>query len=78
MNVLMYTCFLGIPTVTYRLFVIWVSIAAWLLSFYLTWLHRDGLGEAYDRDIAFASALETFAGGHNDPISVAFGGRKDT
>ncbi|KAL6559644.1 ADP-ribosylation factor GTPase-activating protein agd3 [Orobanche gracilis] len=35
----------------------------------------DGLGEAYDRDIAFASALETFAGGHHDPISIAFGGR---
>ncbi|CDP21711.1 unnamed protein product [Coffea canephora] len=35
---------------------------------------REGLGEAYDRDIAFASALETFGGGHNDPISVAFGG----
>ncbi|KAH6833386.1 ARF GTPase-activating protein [Perilla frutescens var. hirtella] len=34
----------------------------------------DGLGEAYDREIAFASALETFAGGHNDPISVTFGG----
>ncbi|KAL6497165.1 ADP-ribosylation factor GTPase-activating protein agd3 [Orobanche gracilis] len=34
----------------------------------------DGLGEAYDRDIAFASALETFAGGHHDPISIAFGG----
>ncbi|KAL7139720.1 hypothetical protein ABFS83_09G072500 [Erythranthe nasuta] len=34
----------------------------------------DGLGEAYDRDIAFATALETFAGGHHDPISVAFGG----
>ncbi|XP_047944708.1 ADP-ribosylation factor GTPase-activating protein AGD3-like [Salvia hispanica] len=34
----------------------------------------DGLGEAYDRDISFASGLETFAGGHNDPISVAFGG----
>ncbi|KAG8379561.1 hypothetical protein BUALT_Bualt07G0101800 [Buddleja alternifolia] len=34
----------------------------------------DGLGEAYDRDIGFASALETFSGGHNDPISVAFGG----
>ncbi|XP_057791482.1 ADP-ribosylation factor GTPase-activating protein AGD3-like [Salvia miltiorrhiza] len=34
----------------------------------------DGLGEAYDRDISFASALEAFAGGHNDPISVAFGG----
>ncbi|KAI4340624.1 hypothetical protein MLD38_025439 [Melastoma candidum] len=33
-----------------------------------------GLGEAYDEDIAFASALETFGGGHNDPISVAFGG----
>ncbi|KAK4486213.1 hypothetical protein RD792_008883 [Penstemon davidsonii] len=24
--------------------------------------------------MAFASALETFSGGHNDPISVAFGG----
>lgn len=34
----------------------------------------EGLGEAYDGDIAFASALETFGGGHNDPISVAFGG----
>ncbi|KAG5054042.1 hypothetical protein JHK85_006552 [Glycine max] len=30
--------------------------------------------EAYDGDIAFASALETFGGGHNDPISVALGG----
>ncbi|XP_027122782.2 ADP-ribosylation factor GTPase-activating protein AGD3-like isoform X4 [Coffea arabica] len=36
--------------------------------------YTEGLGEAYDRDIAFASALETFGGGHNDPISVAFGG----
>lgn len=35
---------------------------------------REGLGEAYDEDIAFASAVETFGGGHNDPISVAFGG----
>jgi hypothetical protein len=35
---------------------------------------REGLGEAYDGDIAFASSLETFGGGHNDPISVAFGG----
>ncbi|XP_059633461.1 ADP-ribosylation factor GTPase-activating protein AGD3 isoform X2 [Cornus florida] len=34
----------------------------------------EGLGEGYDWDIAFASALETFGGGHNDPISVAFGG----
>lgn len=34
----------------------------------------EGLGEGYDGDIAFASALETFGGGHNDPISVAFGG----
>lgn len=34
----------------------------------------DGLGEAFDRDIDFASALETFAGGHNDPLSVASGG----
>lgn len=35
---------------------------------------REGLGEGYDGDIAYASALETFGGGHNDPISVAFGG----
>ncbi|KAL3835403.1 hypothetical protein ACJIZ3_010139 [Penstemon smallii] len=34
----------------------------------------DGLGAGYDRDIAFASALEKFSGGHSDPISVAFGG----
>ena len=36
--------------------------------------YTEGLGEAYDGDIAFASALETFGRGHNDPISVAFGG----
>lgn len=36
--------------------------------------YTEGLGEAYDGDIAFASALETFGGGHNDPISLAFGG----
>jgi hypothetical protein len=38
------------------------------------WYCRDGLGEAYDGDIAFANALETFGGGHDDPISVAVGG----
>ncbi|KAG5520525.1 hypothetical protein RHGRI_033190 [Rhododendron griersonianum] len=37
--------------------------------------YTEGLGEGYDGDIAFASALETFGGGHNDPISVAFGGK---
>ncbi|XP_011623418.1 ADP-ribosylation factor GTPase-activating protein AGD3 isoform X1 [Amborella trichopoda] len=36
--------------------------------------YTEGLGEAYDGDIALASALEMFGGGHNDPISVAFGG----
>ncbi|KAK8451583.1 hypothetical protein SEVIR_6G234000v4 [Setaria viridis] len=36
--------------------------------------YTEGLGEAYDGDIAFASSLEAFGGGHNDPISVAFGG----
>ncbi|KAL6644455.1 hypothetical protein ACP70R_016063 [Stipagrostis hirtigluma subsp. patula] len=36
--------------------------------------YTEGLGEAYDGDIAFASSLETFGGGNNDPISVAFGG----
>ncbi|CAI8610509.1 unnamed protein product [Vicia faba] len=34
----------------------------------------EGLGEAYDRDIAFANALETFGGGHNNPINVDFKG----
>lgn len=36
--------------------------------------YTEGLGEAYDGDIGFAQALESFGGGHNDPISVAFGG----
>ncbi|KAF5449232.1 hypothetical protein F2P56_029702 [Juglans regia] len=36
--------------------------------------YTEGLGEGYDGDIAFASALENFGGGHNDPISLAFGG----
>ncbi|KAF6169650.1 hypothetical protein GIB67_004042 [Kingdonia uniflora] len=36
--------------------------------------YTEGLGEGYDGDIAFSSALETFGGGHNDPVSVAFGG----
>ncbi|XP_028073182.1 ADP-ribosylation factor GTPase-activating protein AGD3-like isoform X3 [Camellia sinensis] len=35
--------------------------------------YTDGLGEGYDRDIAFASALESF-GGQNDPICASFGG----
>ncbi|KDP22542.1 hypothetical protein JCGZ_26373 [Jatropha curcas] len=36
--------------------------------------YTEGLGEGYDADVAFASALEAFGGGHNDPICVAFGG----
>lgn len=36
--------------------------------------YTDGLGEGHDRDVAFASALETFGGGHNDPTCVSFGG----
>lgn len=35
--------------------------------------YTEGLGEGYDRDIAFASVLESF-GGHGDPISSTFGG----
>jgi len=38
-------------------------------------LFREGLGEAYDGDIAFASAIENFGGGHNDPHFVALGGK---
>ncbi|KAE8669615.1 ADP-ribosylation factor GTPase-activating protein AGD1 [Hibiscus syriacus] len=36
--------------------------------------YTEGLGEGYDGDIAFANALEMFGGGHNDNISVPFGG----
>ncbi|KAA8540623.1 hypothetical protein F0562_024458 [Nyssa sinensis] len=36
--------------------------------------YTEGLGEGYDKDIAFASAIETFGGGHNDPICVSLGG----
>ncbi|XP_021726895.1 ADP-ribosylation factor GTPase-activating protein AGD3-like, partial [Chenopodium quinoa] len=36
--------------------------------------YTEGLGEGYDADVAFASALETFAGGNNDPLGVSFGG----
>ncbi|KVI06120.1 Ankyrin repeat-containing protein [Cynara cardunculus var. scolymus] len=44
----------------------------WLLSFFFG-SYREGLGEAYDRDLAFSSSLENFGGGP-DPISLAFGG----
>ncbi|XP_074343344.1 ADP-ribosylation factor GTPase-activating protein AGD1-like [Apium graveolens] len=36
--------------------------------------YADGLGEAYDKIVYYASALETFGGGHDDPICVSFGG----
>ncbi|CAH9116249.1 unnamed protein product [Cuscuta epithymum] len=36
--------------------------------------YTEGLAEAYDRDISFASALEIFGGVHDDPTSVVFGG----
>lgn len=36
--------------------------------------YTEGLGEAYDGDIAFASSLEMFGGGHDDPISISVGG----
>ncbi|XP_057518772.1 ADP-ribosylation factor GTPase-activating protein AGD3-like isoform X1 [Amaranthus tricolor] len=36
--------------------------------------YTEGLGEGYDGDVAFASALDTFAGGNNDPLGVSFGG----
>ncbi|CAH9082861.1 unnamed protein product [Cuscuta europaea] len=36
--------------------------------------YTEGLVEAYDRDVSFASALEIFGGVHDDPTSVVFGG----
>ena len=35
----------------------------------------DGLGEAYDRILYYASALEIFGGSDDDPICVSFGGK---
>ncbi|KAM1025470.1 hypothetical protein TB2_038013 [Malus domestica] len=37
--------------------------------------YTEGLGEAYDGEIAFITALESFGGGHNDPIFSALGGQ---
>lgn len=36
--------------------------------------YTEGLDESYAGDTAFANAVETFGGGHDDPISVAVGG----
>ncbi|KAE9587367.1 putative Arf GTPase activating protein [Lupinus albus] len=36
--------------------------------------YTEGLGEAYDGDIAFANAVENFVGGHSDPLFVTLGG----
>lgn len=36
--------------------------------------YTEGLDESYTGDISFANAVETFGGGHDDPISVAVGG----
>ncbi|XP_057422877.1 ADP-ribosylation factor GTPase-activating protein AGD1-like isoform X4 [Lotus japonicus] len=36
--------------------------------------YTEGLGVAYDEDIAFASSLENFGGGHSDPLFVTLGG----
>ena len=41
---------------------------------YFLALYREGLGEAYDGDIGFASSLESFGGGFDDPIYMAVGG----
>ncbi|KAK7369601.1 hypothetical protein VNO80_11643 [Phaseolus coccineus] len=37
--------------------------------------YTEGLGEACDGDIAFASAIENFGGGHSDPHFIALGGK---
>ncbi|RID58763.1 hypothetical protein BRARA_F02035 [Brassica rapa] len=36
--------------------------------------YTEGLGEGYDADIGFVNALESFGGGPDDPLCVAFGG----
>ncbi|XP_031277255.1 ADP-ribosylation factor GTPase-activating protein AGD1 [Pistacia vera] len=36
--------------------------------------YTEALGEGHDGDISFVNALETFGGGHGDPICVALGG----
>ncbi|KAL8140141.1 hypothetical protein V2J09_006162 [Rumex salicifolius] len=36
--------------------------------------YTEGLGESYDRDVAFSSALEMFGGWNNDPVGATLGG----
>ncbi|XP_044493333.1 ADP-ribosylation factor GTPase-activating protein AGD1-like isoform X2 [Mangifera indica] len=36
--------------------------------------YTEALGEAYEGDISFVNAIETFGGGHGDPVCVALGG----
>lgn len=43
-----------------------------LITFSL--IFSEGIGEAYDGDIAFASALEAFGGGYNDPTFIVLEG----
>lgn len=40
--------------------------------------YSDGLGDGHDRDVAFASSLETFGEGPSDPTCVSFGGKNKT
>ena len=82
-SLLIYVAHLDLPNLKSVISDLWIlldymgralinSVSLGLPNFFVCF--REGLGEAYDGDIAFASSLETFGGGHNDPISVAFGG----
>ncbi|RVX17991.1 ADP-ribosylation factor GTPase-activating protein AGD3 [Vitis vinifera] len=63
-----YASYIGNPKLTLDL------IFHWPFKSWTDMDHREGLGEGYNGDVAFANALEAFGGCHNDPLSVAFGG----
>ena len=46
---------------------------AYVLGF--SFILSEGLGEGFDGDLAFASALDTFGGDTSDPDFMALGGK---
>lgn len=52
----------------------WGTFHRSILLFFVLFIIRAALGEAYNGDIAIAEALEVFGGGVDDLVSVSIGG----
>lgn len=48
-------------------------VVSYMLGF--SFILSEGLGEGFDGDLAFASALDTFGGDTSDPDFMALGGK---